>query len=82
MTQSLHLPRPHHRLHRHCNRCSSPSTGLWVQRQQWEGVVAVAVLGRAAVKYRHTNCPTSYLMTPNLGHMHQPLLSHKNYFSP
>ena len=80
MTQS-HLLRPHHRLHRHCNRCSSPSIGLWVQRRQWEDVEVVAVLGRAVVKCRHKNCPASYPMTPSLAHMHQPLLSHKNYFS-
>ena len=40
-----------------------------------------AVLGRAVVKCRHRNCPTSYPMTPILGRMHQPLLSRKSYSS-
>ena len=40
-----------------------------------------AVLGRAAVKCTHRNCPTSYPMTPILGRKLQPLLSRKNYSS-
>ena len=75
MTQSLHLhlPLPHLRLLRHYNHYSSPNISFWVRRRQSEeGVAAVAVLGKAVVKCRHMNCPTSYRMTPILGHRPQP----------